>query len=326
MKRFKKILPAAMMAVALMAGAPAMHGEALVGQPEILPASAVQTLQGTIPFSGVILEILKEDSKATGILVSVAENSHAEMQFNLSDQTAVIDYKTGFAASLSEAEAGDRILVVASPACTYSIPPQCAAYVVLTNVDEEASVKLLEIGEILKKANGDYVIQDSNHEYIVTATDQTEMLPYRTKQVLLAESLEKGNRILVWSDVMTLSLPAQMAADRIVLLPVGEQTGEWQAESGHEKQSAGAGEEMLPLRTIAESLGFKVKWTGQGQRVDLVRGAQTFTMNIGSYDYGVQKMRCVLKTAPEIREGRTFVPRAFFSELMQIKGEIESDN
>jgi len=323
MKRFKKILPAAMMAMALMTGAPAMYGETLASRSEALAVSAVQPLPGSISFSGVVQELLQEDSKVTGIRVSVSENSNMDMQFNLSDQTAVIDVKTGFAASLAELEAGVRISVIASPASTFSIPAQCAAYVVFTNVDGEASAKLLEIDEILKKANGDYVIEDSNHEYIVTAAEKTVLLPYRTKQILMPESLKKGDRILVWSEIMTLSLPAQMIADKIVLLPGWEQTTGCQTESGYDGQSAEDGEDMLPLKPIAEALGFEVHWTGHAKRVDLVQGAQTYTMNIGSFDYGVQKMRYVLEKAPEIRDGRTFVPKAFFNELMQIKTEIE---
>ena len=49
-------------------------------------------------------------------------------------------------------------------------------------------------------------------------------------------------------------------------------------------------------------------------------------MNIGNKNYGKQKMRVVLKDAPELKKGVTYVPLHFFNDLMKIEVVINNNH
>jgi hypothetical protein len=74
---------------------------------------------------------------------------------------------------------------------------------------------------------------------------------------------------------------------------------------------------MLPLRSITENLGFVVGWDEDAQRIDLQKGVDHIQITIGKDEYlklGGQSF--ALGIAPEISQERTFVPAAFFSDVL----------
>ncbi|MCL2461771.1 MAG: copper amine oxidase N-terminal domain-containing protein, partial [Defluviitaleaceae bacterium] len=70
---------------------------------------------------------------------------------------------------------------------------------------------------------------------------------------------------------------------------------------------------MVPLRAIAEKLGFDVVWDGTDQSVRL---GKAVNLAIGKDYYTVGKMAPIqLGTAPELKDDRTYVPLSFFSTI-----------
>lgn len=82
---------------------------------------------------------------------------------------------------------------------------------------------------------------------------------------------------------------------------------------------------MVPLRHIAEALGFNVMWNGEMQLVML---SDSFTLTIGRDAYvDMSKDEPVtLGTAPVIREGRTFVPLHFFRDVIPMNNAYFFEN
>ncbi len=81
---------------------------------------------------------------------------------------------------------------------------------------------------------------------------------------------------------------------------------------------------MLPLRSIAENLGFVVGWDEDAQRIDLQKGVDHIQITIGTDEYlklGGQSF--ALGIAPEISQERTFVPVTFFSEVLSVEVTID---
>ncbi|MCP3775903.1 DUF4163 domain-containing protein [Paenibacillus sp. MZ04-78.2] len=81
----------------------------------------------------------------------------------------------------------------------------------------------------------------------------------------------------------------------------------------------------VPLRSVAESLGFELKWNAEQQAVELQKGAQWTTVRMGKDEYVMNKMAPVsLGTAPAINsEGKMYVPLAFFSDIL--KADVKSE-
>lgn len=78
------------------------------------------------------------------------------------------------------------------------------------------------------------------------------------------------------------------------------------------------GVQMLPLRSVAEGLGYTVTWNEEGQSIELVRGAQFITMAIGQDSYAFSRRAPQsLGAAPTLVNGdTTYVPVAFVDEIL----------
>jgi len=82
---------------------------------------------------------------------------------------------------------------------------------------------------------------------------------------------------------------------------------------------------MVPLRAIAEALGYEVEWNQESQSVTV--GSSIF-LKIGEDSYTFEQMAPIeLKAAPKIVEGHTFVPLSFFRTVVNAKtaSYIESE-
>jgi hypothetical protein len=73
---------------------------------------------------------------------------------------------------------------------------------------------------------------------------------------------------------------------------------------------------MVPLREIAEEMGYTVKWNNEDRTVEINKGAQWTSITIDKNSYFKNKMAPkALSSAPIIIEGRTMVPAEFFTEI-----------
>ncbi|CAN7756932.1 copper amine oxidase N-terminal domain-containing protein [Paenibacillus sp. LjRoot153] len=85
-------------------------------------------------------------------------------------------------------------------------------------------------------------------------------------------------------------------------------------ESGFEK--TGITEPMLPLRAVAESLGFTLTWNPATYAVDLTKGNLFTTVKIGEDRYSINKMLTQLGTAPQLVNSMMYVPASFFGTIL----------
>lgn len=87
------------------------------------------------------------------------------------------------------------------------------------------------------------------------------------------------------------------------------------------------GVEMIPVREIAESLGYMVEWDGETKTVTLTRLPQYITMQIGVDGYSFARMAAQpLGTAPVIVDGVTYAPLTLLTDVMADKTVEEKDS
>lgn len=86
------------------------------------------------------------------------------------------------------------------------------------------------------------------------------------------------------------------------------------SESGFEK--TGITEPMLPLRAVAESLGFTLTWNPTTYAVDLTKANLFTTVKIGEDRYTINKMLTQLGTAPQLVNSMMYVPASFFGTIL----------
>ena len=214
-------------------------------------------------------------------------------------------------------------------------PPQYDLSVLVAGVPEGQNYK---VDRFTAWTQDRYFVSDDGT--LAFTTDSETILPMDVSLV--------GNLVVVYG-ASTRSIPAQTTADVIYILPGDEpETGiigvvppvyefdvyNWPIiVNGKEIAAPPAhmiGDQvMVPLRAVAEALGFDVGWDGKTQTVTL---DDEIALNIGSLDASNGDEEFTLKAAPVIKEDRTFVPVTFFSDVVgmnnayALEGQIVIDN
>lgn len=82
---------------------------------------------------------------------------------------------------------------------------------------------------------------------------------------------------------------------------------------------------MIPLRTMAEKMGYKVVWNQKTKSIEVMKGAHWSAVTLGVDQYNFGKMFLSLGSAPEYTKGITYVPLAFAEQVLKAQVSIDSD-
>lgn len=86
------------------------------------------------------------------------------------------------------------------------------------------------------------------------------------------------------------------------------------------------GIKMIPLRSVAEGLGYTVTWKDESRAIDLVKGAQYITMSIDNDEYAFSRRAPQsLGAAPTLVGDLTYVPLSFVDEIIGGYAEENED-
>lgn len=74
----------------------------------------------------------------------------------------------------------------------------------------------------------DSKIASADNNYIITALDSAEIVSLETGKKLSTSDIKKDSKLLVYASIMTMSIPAQVPAEKIVVIdgPAQENTAE----------------------------------------------------------------------------------------------------
>ncbi len=174
--------------------------------------------------NATVVEVL-EDKIVVSLQHSVEENPQNYV-LNISEETFFVDNETGAASSIKDIQVDDSLYVYHSLVSTRSIPAQTAAYVILTNVKEDATIGTLLNVDTIKEREDAISIPTKDGSAFIHFSKDTNVLPYATRNMLSYKDIQQGQRVLAWYDVMALSFPAQANAVRAVVLPAPVSTEE----------------------------------------------------------------------------------------------------
>lgn len=74
---------------------------------------------------------------------------------------------------------------------------------------------------------------------------------------------------------------------------------------------------MIPLREVAEGLGYTVNWNDEDWSIEVIKGASYATMSIGEDAYAFSRMaHRPLGKAPTLINDKTYVPVSFVTEVL----------
>ncbi|OEC03626.1 copper amine oxidase [Lysinibacillus sphaericus] len=311
--KMTKVVPFAMTAlllggVAIAPTASANEGEAVVTntqQDEQTP----QVQPVFIKVAGTI-ESVEERNNATYYTTKEGENTNV---FVVNKDTLIFD-NTGKEVKLQK---GDKVT-----AYTYANKPMLMIYPPQYN-PEVIIVETKEMGSVtVDFFNKDLVNTDNSLK--LNVGKETVIQSQSAKEVSAKDLAEQ--HLLVFYTITTRSIPAQTPPTKVIVLDAtvkeqGEETEEASANAAVQEIIKADfyevdGTTMVPLRLIAEELGFKVESTGTGAIVS--KGALSYTITRGEKAYGYNKALRYFEVAPALLEPtKTYVPVEFFEELMQ---------
>lgn len=283
--------------------------------------------------------IVKEPLVNDQLLVTI---NNMDVVLNISEDTLVIDSQTGLPASLNDLKAGDNIFAYYSAAMTRSIPPQSHAIAIVTQVEKNKShAELFTVREIISRNDDEVRALNKEGNLIVTFSKKNILVPFKTKQLVTIEDIHVGTQLFIWYEIVALSYPGQTGATKAVL--VGQEEGlgvravytpmagvDTLTVTINDKPIPLSGKKlidqngllMLPLRSVAEGLGFNVTWQGGDKSILLDNGTIKTTLYIGADSYFKASSQAIgltqnfnLGAAPILIDSSTYVPASLFNLL-----------
>lgn len=221
---------------------------------------------------------------------------YSKIVLHVSDDTIIVDAVTGAAKTYADLKEGENLQAWVSPAMTRSIPPQTNAYIILCNIPADyIPPRYAQVQGVNEREDGglDVLTSDS---VILHLNKDTELLGYKTKEVPALESIQPGMMLLSWYSKVALSMPAQTTPSKVVPL-FNTYDGYVQAYPGtlsvngtkvelavNEAPYVHEGKLMVPVRKLAEALGYTVKWDAAAPKtVTVEKDGKTFSStDIGS--------------------------------------------
>ncbi|MFC4408866.1 stalk domain-containing protein [Chungangia koreensis] len=210
-----------------------------------------------------------------------------------------------------EIKKGDKVVAYtyANKPAILIYPPQYSPEVVIV---ETEALGTAAVGSFDKN------LVDENLSLKLNISKDTELTSTSGKEIVPSDLA--GKDLLIFYTFTTKSIPAQTSPHKVVLLTQQESEQEHAANAVVTDIIAMDfyevdGTKMVPLRLIAEELGYKVVAINNGAL--LTKGAQSYTMTRGEKLYGYNKALRSFEVAPALLEpGKTYVPLHFIDELL----------
>lgn len=212
----------------------------------------------------------------------------------------------------TELKKGDKVMahIYANKPAPAIYPPQYSPEVVIVETEEMGSAAV---------GTFDKDLLDADLSLKLNVNEETELSSLSGKEVIIADLA--GQNLLVFYTTTTRSIPAQTSPSKVILLDEKEIDQDIAVDPIIEEIIANDfyevdGTKMVPLRLLAEELGYKVESTGKG--AILSKDAKSYTVTRGEKAYGYNKALRHFEVAPALLEPmKTYVPVEFIRELME---------
>jgi len=280
-------------------------------------------------FTGLITQVQDHWSLEGAQFVSVEDEKGNPANITISPDTYVVenaDLEVGVELTCFYDATKPMILIY---------PPQYRAEVVVVGEDEHN----------LKADLFDENLVSADNRLKLNITEETEVV-LRDGTAFTGDLA--GKLLLVFYGASTKSIPAQTVPVKVVVLEnEPEEAGDGNQylldldfsavkivveDEFIEAPQAYLQEDyvvMVPLRAVVEALGYGVGWDDESKSAEL-DGQSVLTIGEDKYGFGDETLQ--LGTAPELLEGRTFVPLNFFKQVLGLnnaylfEGQINIDN
>ena len=203
MKMFKKIFVLASCATMLLTGSAVANANNVENKEvPVTKAYQAQAVEEVLFTTGKIVEVNEN--------MIVVKGEHNLIAAMITDETYLLNGKNGKAKKLGSFKVGKEVTVYHSPKMTRSIPAQTVSYAIVLGNNDEKQGKYFKVDKVTLSEDGSYVsVIDTNHNLIATI-DKKACKDFT--------SIESGDELIVWYNMMTMSLPARTNAQKALIL------------------------------------------------------------------------------------------------------------
>lgn len=272
-----------------------------------------------IEFSGKITEVFKDGKYDSILVANDNKEGFNELRVYLGESVLLSD-KTMDLVSKDLLKEGIEVSIFyhKNTPMGLSLPPVLTPdAIVIKETKEPRSVMVSKFDKELLNAEGSLVIK-LHDETIIVDTEGNKV-----------KKEDVANRdLIVFYSIIQKSYPAQTSPEKVIVLPIEEETPVEVNEVVLNKDLLFTNDKditMIPLRFVVEELGYEVKWNDEAKSVEIIKGPQWSIVTIGKDSYNFARMHIELGTAPIISNGKTFVPLSFAEEVLRAEVEMMKD-
>lgn len=283
---------------------------------------------GYMNYKGEITNVSREDGKVSITVDSLDEKDNYEtIIFHISEDALLLSDDTQDIIKDEKLKEGSVVEVFygENTPMTMSIPPQTTPEVIVLKELKDDSPQVT-----VDRFNEELV--DTDNLLKLNITKDTVMIDKQAKQ-LQEKDLYNKNLVAFYGPATSKSIPAQGNAVKVIVLDqedVEVSVFDKVIYNGKQiklknKMYKSQDVLMMPIREVAESLGYKVGWNNTTRQAELTKGAQYLTATANQDMYSKAKMIVKLGKASELKAGTTFVPVSFIEEVMDLEIEVNQD-
>lgn len=256
-------------------------------------------------FSGLITDV-KKDKEFLTLIVENKDKS-LEMHFPLSDKVLLFNSDT------TEAFDKDKLVKGLTITAYYDknkpmimiYPPRTTPEIIVVNGKNMGQVKV-------SKFNDQYVSLDNKLK--LNIAEETVLLNKQGDKIK-KEKLQ-GKELIVFYDISTRSIPAQTTPKKIIAWDNRDQLFEQVQEAVGDDYYIKNGMKLLPIKKVAEHLGYKIKWDSKNATVELGKQNQTIQINIGKEKYSLNRSLRSFEVVPAVINDAPFVSEEILDVLL----------
>ena len=261
-------------------------------------------------FRGVIQSIERDEERVVSYILATSEDGNM-MRFVVSDSVLSFEGTEGNKIEVGNLEMGDIIVALYPPhtPMAMSYPPMLTP-AILVQLSEEVFMNV-EVNSF----DESHLAYDSSLR--LNISEETKIFDEEGNE-LTAEDI-KNERLLVFYNITTRSIPPQTSPVKVYLLNIEETV------IAAEKNEVVAGTEetvdlylaeediMLPLASIAREYEYIVTWNEENRTVEVKNSVHTFILTIGSTRVEWNGIQVEMSREAEIIDNLTHVPSGFFN-------------
>lgn len=318
--KLKKLLCTALSAALL--GSVALAGDtSAISSGPAAPEYEITQTGYTLPIR--VWGSASELEEGTVRLQNASENeTYRDIVLNITEETAILDAVTGEVKTYTDLREGETIYAYVSAAMTRSLPPISNAELILCGIPADYHVpSYAEVQGVSTNGEGKWSVLMSD-DVVLHLNADTVLSAFGTKDIPTLERIVPGARLLSWYSVVFTSMPAQATPDKVVVFPSGYEgyaamvpgslhvNGSALSLADRELPYAEAGKLMVPVRALAEALGYTATWeVGSPARVLVEKDGQPLcALTIGDSTMVVEGDMVMDVTTPAVvRGGVTFL-------------------